>query len=170
MLANLENPAVATGLEKSVFNPFPKKRQWQRSSNSRTLAHISHASKVMLKILQMRLQQYVNRELADVQTGFRKCRKKQRSKYQHPLDHRKSKRVPEKHLLLLYWLHQSLYVGYNKLENSSRNGNTRPPYLLLRNLCAGQVATVRTRHTTGCKLGKDYIKDICYHHAYLTSM
>ena len=75
MLANLENPAVATGLEKSVFNPFPKKRQWQRSSNSRTLAHISHASQVMLKILQMRLQQYVNRELADVQTGFRKCRK-----------------------------------------------------------------------------------------------
>ena len=74
MLANLENPAVATGLEKSVFNPFPKKRQWQRSSNSRTLAHISHASQVMLKILQARFQQYVNDELPDVQAGFRKVR------------------------------------------------------------------------------------------------
>ena len=74
MLANLENPAVATGLEKSVFNPFPKKRQWQRSSNSRTLAHISHASKVTLKILQARLQQYMNQEFPEVQVGFRKGR------------------------------------------------------------------------------------------------
>ena len=51
----------------------------------------------------------------------------QRSNYQHPLDHWKSKRVPEKHLFLLYWLCQSLCVDLNKLENSERDGNARPP-------------------------------------------
>ena len=72
MPANLENSAVATGLEKVVFIPIPKKGNAKECSNYRTIAHISHASKVMLKILQARLQQYVNRELPDVQAGFRK--------------------------------------------------------------------------------------------------
>ena len=72
MPANLENSAVATGLEKSVFIPIPKKGNVKECSNYRTIALISHASKVMLKILQARLQQYVNRELPDVQAGFRK--------------------------------------------------------------------------------------------------
>ena len=74
MPANLENSAVATGLEKSVFIPIPKKGNAKECSNYRTIALISHASKVMLKILQARLQQYVNRELPDVQAGFRKGR------------------------------------------------------------------------------------------------
>ena len=74
MPANLENSAVATGLEKVSFHSNPKERQCQRSSNYCTIALISHASKVMLKILQARLQQYVNRELPDVQAGFRKGR------------------------------------------------------------------------------------------------
>ena len=74
MSANLENSAVATGLEKVSFHSNPKERQCQKSSNYRTIALISHASKVMLKILQARLQQYVNRELPDVQVGFRKGR------------------------------------------------------------------------------------------------
>ena len=74
MPANLENSAVAIGLEKSVFIPIPKKSNAKECSNYRTTALISHASKVMLKILQARLQQYVNRELPDVQTGFRKGR------------------------------------------------------------------------------------------------
>ena len=60
--------------KRSVFIPFPKKGQCQKCSNYHTVALISHASKVMLKILHMRLQQYVNRELPDVQTGFRKSR------------------------------------------------------------------------------------------------
>ena len=72
MPANLEHSAVATGLEKSVFIPIPKKGNAKECSNYRTIALISHASKVMLKILQARLQQYVNRELPDVQAGFRK--------------------------------------------------------------------------------------------------
>ena len=74
MPANLENSAVATGLEKSVFIPIPKKGNAKECSNDRTIALISHASKVMLKILQVRLQQYVNHELSDVQFGFRKGR------------------------------------------------------------------------------------------------
>ena len=74
MPANLENSAVATGLEKSVFIPIPKKGNAKECSNYRTTALISHASKVTLKILQARLQQYVNRELPDVQAGFRKDR------------------------------------------------------------------------------------------------
>ena len=74
MPANLENSAVATGLEKVSFHSNPKERQCQRMLNYHTTALISHASKVMLKILQARLQQYVNRELPDVQAGFRKGR------------------------------------------------------------------------------------------------
>ena len=66
MSANLENSAVATGLEKSVFIPVPKKGNAKECSNYRTIALISHASKVMLKILQASLQQYVTRELPDV--------------------------------------------------------------------------------------------------------
>ena len=74
MPANLENSAVTTGLEKSVFNPIPKKVSAKECSNYCTIVLISHASKVMLKILQARLQQYVNQELPDVQAGFRKGR------------------------------------------------------------------------------------------------
>ena len=69
MPANLENSAVATGLEKVSFHSNPKE-----SSNYHTIAFISHASKVMLKILQARLQQYVKHELSDIQAGFRKSR------------------------------------------------------------------------------------------------
>ena len=75
MSANLENSAVATGLEKSVFIPIPKKGNAKECSNYHTIALISHASEVMLKILQARLQQYVNRELPDVQAGFGKGRR-----------------------------------------------------------------------------------------------
>ena len=95
--------------KRSVFIPIPKKGNAKDCSNYCTIALISHTSKVMLKILQVRLQQYVNRELPDVQAGFRKDRN-QRTNCQHPLDHQKSKRVPEKHLFLLYWLCQSLWL------------------------------------------------------------
>ena len=72
MPANLENSAVATGLKKVSFYPIPKKGNAKECSNYHTVALISQDSKVMLKILQARLQQYVNHELPDVQTGFRK--------------------------------------------------------------------------------------------------
>ena len=74
MPANLENSAVATGLEKVSFHSNPKKGNAKECSNYCTIALISHANKVMLKILQARLQQYVNRELPDVQAGFTKDR------------------------------------------------------------------------------------------------
>ena len=69
MPANLENSAVATGLEKVSFHLNPKERQSQRMFKLPLIALISHASKVMLKILQGRLQQYMNSELPDVQAG-----------------------------------------------------------------------------------------------------
>ena len=74
MPTNLENSAVATGLEKVSFYSNPKEGNVKESSNYHTTALISHASKVMLKILQARLQQYVNCELPHVQAGFRKGR------------------------------------------------------------------------------------------------
>ena len=95
MPAHWENSAVATGLEKVSFYSNAKE-----CSNYCTIVLISHANKVILKILQARLQQYVNCEFPDVQAGFRKGRGT--SNCQHSLDHGKRKRVPEKHLFLLY--------------------------------------------------------------------
>ena len=95
---------------------IPKKGNAKECSDYHTIVFISHTSKVMLKILQARLQQYVNRELADIQAGFRKGN--QRSNCQHLLDHWKSKRVPEKHLFLLFWLCQSLWLDHSKLWKS----------------------------------------------------
>ena len=94
-------------------------------------AAAAHASKVILKILQARLQQYVNHELPEFQAGFRKGKRTRVQIAQHPLDHQKSKRVLEKHLILLYWLYQSLWLcgSQQTVENSSRDENTRPPYL-----------------------------------------
>ena len=95
--------------KRSVLIPIPKKGNAKECSNYCTIALISHASKVMLKIPQARLQQYVNRELPDVHSSwFWKRQRNQISNCQHLLDHRKSKRVPEKHLFLLYWLCQSI--------------------------------------------------------------
>ena len=74
MSANLEDSAVATGLEKVSFHSNPKEQQCQRMFKLLTTGLISHAIKVMLKILQARLQQYVNRELPDVPAGFQKGR------------------------------------------------------------------------------------------------
>ena len=74
MPANLENSAVAQDWKRSVFIPISKKGNVKECSNYRTIALISHASEVMLKIFQARIQQYVNRELPDVQAGFRKGR------------------------------------------------------------------------------------------------
>ena len=114
--------------KRSVFVPIPKKGNAKECSNYRTIALISHTRKVMLKILQARLQQYMNREIPGVQAGFRKGRG---SNCQHLLDQQKSKRVPEKYLLLLSWLCQSLWLcgSQQTVENSKRDENSRPPDL-----------------------------------------
>ena len=119
--------------KRSVFISTPKKSNAKECSNYRTIALISCSSKVMLKILQDRLQQYVNYELLDIQAGFRKARVT-RDKIANILwIIKKSKRIPEKHLFMLYWLCQSLWLcgSEQTVENSSRDGNTRPPDLLL---------------------------------------
>ena len=101
MPVDLENSAVATGLEKVSFQPNPKEKNAKKCSNYRPIALISHASTVMLKILQARLQQYVNHELPDVQAGFINGR----GTRDQIADIRwiiKKARVPENHLFLLY--------------------------------------------------------------------
>ena len=74
MSANLEDPAVATGLEKSILIPIPKKGSTKERSKHQTTAPISHSRKAMLKILHARIQHSVNREFPDIQAGFRKGR------------------------------------------------------------------------------------------------
>ena len=98
MPANLENSAVATGLQKSVSIPIPKKGNVKECSDYHTIALILHARKVMLKILQAR---YMNLELLDVQAGFRKGRgtRDQTANIRWIME---KARVPEKHLFLLY--------------------------------------------------------------------
>ena len=94
------------------------------------LAAAAHASNVMPKILQASLQQYVNKELPYVQAGFRKGRgnRDQVANIRWIIERA---RVPEKHLLLLYWLDKSLWLcgSQQTMEYSSRDGNTRPPDL-----------------------------------------
>ena len=102
MPANLKNSAVAIGLKKFSFHSSPKERQCKACSNYCTVALISHASKVKLKILQASLQQYVNCELPDVQAGFRKGRGTRGQIANICWIIEKAKRVPEKHLFLLY--------------------------------------------------------------------
>ena len=104
-------------------------------------------SKVKLKILQARLQQYVNCELPDVQPGFRKGRETRDC--QHPLDHWKGKRVPEKNFCFIDYAKAFDCVDHNKLWKILQDMGI-PDYLtcLLRNLYAGQETTVRTGHGT----------------------
>ena len=87
--------------KRSVFIPIPKNGNAKECSNYQTIVFISHITKVILKILQARLQQYMNHELPDVQAGFRKGRGT-RDHISNTLDHQKSERVSENHLLLLY--------------------------------------------------------------------
>ena len=114
-----------TGLEKVSFHFYVKE-----NSNYSTIALISYSSKVMLKILQARLQEYVNCELPDVQAGFIKGRWTRDQVANIHWIMNKSNRVPEKHLL--YWLCQSLWLcgSQQTLENSSRKFfKVRPPDL-----------------------------------------
>ena len=120
--------------------------------NAQTTAQlplISHASKVMFKILQARLQQYVNCELPDVQVGFRKGRgaRDQIANIRWII---KKAREFQKNISFCFLDYAKAfdYVDHNKLENSERDGNTRPSDLLLEKSVSGQEATVRTGHGT----------------------
>ena len=167
MPANLENLAVATGLEKVSFHSNPKERQCQKCSNYLTIALISHTSKVTLKILQARLQQYVNREFPDVQAGFRKdnihwitekAREFQKNIYFCFIDYAKAFDCAD---------HNKLWKILKEMGISDHLT------CLLRNLYAGQEATVRIGHATThwFQIGKGVRQgcQVC-HPAYLTSM
>ena len=94
--------------KRSVFIPIPKKGNAKECSNYPTIALISHASKIMLKILQVRLQHYMNQELTDVQTGFKKGRETRDQIANIHWIIEKAREFQKKSLLLLYCLHQSL--------------------------------------------------------------
>ena len=126
----LENSAVAIGLEKVSFHSNPKERQCQKYSNYHTIALISHASKVMLKILQARLQQDMNQEFPDVQAGFRKGRGT-RDQIANICWVIEKTREFQKYIYFCFIDYAKAFdcVDHNQLENSSRDGNTRPPDL-----------------------------------------
>ena len=128
--ANLGTQRWPQDWKRSVFIPIPKKGNTTECLNYCTIVLISHASKVMLKILQARLQHYMNHELPNVQAGFRKGRgtRDQIANIHWII---KKARVPEKHLLLLYWLCHSLWLcrSQQPAENTSRDGNIIPPDL-----------------------------------------
>ena len=130
MPANLENSAVATGLEMSVFIPIPKKGNAKECSNYHKIALISHASKVMLKILQARLQQYVNHEVPDVQAKVRKDRGT-RDQIANICWIIKKAREFRKNIYFCFIDYAKAFdcVDHNKLENSERDGNPRLPDL-----------------------------------------
>ena len=100
--------------------PIPKKGSTEECANHWTVALISHASKVMLKILHARLQHYVNQELPDVQVGFRKDRGTRDQIAKICWDHRESKGIPEKNIYLCFIDYAKAFdcVDHNKLENS----------------------------------------------------
>ena len=106
MPANLENSAVATGLERSVFIPIPKKGNAKECSNYHTVALISHASKVMFKILQGRFQVYITMNFQMFKLDLEKAEEPE-IKLSTSVGSSKKQEIPEKHLLLLYGLSQS---------------------------------------------------------------
>ena len=118
--------------KRSVFIPIPKKGNAKECSNYHTIALISHTSKAMLKILHARLQQYVNRELPDVQAGFRKGRatRDQIANIRWIIE--KAREFQENIYFCFIDISKAFdCVNHNKLENSERDGNTRPPDLPL---------------------------------------
>ena len=143
MPANLENSAVSTGLEKVSFHSNAKE-----CSNYHTIALISHASKAMLKILQARLQQYVNSELRDVQAGFRKGRgtRDQIANIRWVIE---KARELQKNICFIDYAIAFDCVDHKKLWKILKEMGI-PDHLtcLLRNLYAGKEATVRTGHGT----------------------
>ena len=149
MPANLENSAVATGLEKVSFYYNPKKGNNRECSNYRIIALISHASKVMPQILQARLQQYVNRELPDVQAGFRKGRETRDQIANIRWIMEKAREFQKNIYFCFIDYAKALDCVDHKLWKILKEMGI-PDHLtcLLRNLFAGQEARVRTGHGT----------------------
>ena len=130
MLANFKTQQWPQDWKRSVFIPIPKEGNAKECSNYRTIALMSHANKVMLKILQSRLQQYVNRELPDVQAGFRKGRENRDQIANIRWNIEKSTEFQKNIYFCFIDYAKALTVWITKtVENSERDGNTRPPEL-----------------------------------------
>ena len=172
MPANLENSAVATGLETVSFHSNPKEGQCQRMLNYCTIVLISHGSKIMFKILQARLQQYVNWELPDVQTGLQRGRgtRNQIANIHWIME---KAREFQKNIYFCFIDYAKAFhcVDHNKLWKILKEIGI-PDHLtcVLRNLYAGQEATVRTGHETAdwFKTGKGVHQGYILSPAYLT--
>ena len=167
MPANLEKSAVATGLENVSFHFNPKERQCQRMLkllHYHTIALVSHTSKVMLKIIQARLQQYVNHELSDVQAGFRK------GKDQTANIRWTTCKESQKNIYFCFIGYKKAFdcVDHNKLWKILKEIGI-PDHLicLLRNLYMGEEATATTRCGTMdmFKIYKWYVKAVHCHPA-----
>ena len=170
MRANLENSTVVTGLEKISFHSNSKERQCQNCSNYCTITLISHTSKVMLKILQVRLQQYVNSELPNVQDGFREDRGlRDQIANIHWIIEKAREFQKNIYFCFIDCVKAFDYVDHNKLWKILKEMGI-PDHLtcLLRNLYAGQEATVRTGHgtTDWFQIGKGCILSLCLFDLY----
>ena len=159
--------------KRSLFIPIPKKGKAKECSNYRTIALISHASKIMLRILQARLQQYVNHELPDVQTGFRKGRRT-RDQTANICWIIEKAREFHKNMYVCFIDYAKAFdcVDHNQLwEILQEMGIPDHLTCLLRNLYAGQEATVRTG-TWNNRLVPNWKRSmsrlLCCHPAYLT--
>ena len=174
MPANLENSAVATGLEKVRFHSNPKEGNAKECSNYLTIALISHARKVMLKILQGRLQQYVNRELPDVQADFRKGRgiRDQIANIRWIIE---KAREFQKNIYFCFIDHSKAFdcVDHNKQWKHFKEvliHTTLPvsweTYIQVKK----QELESDLEQRTGSELGKEYVKAVYCYPAYLSCM
>ena len=160
--------------KRSVFIPIPKKGNAKECSNYRTIALISLVSKVMIKILQARLQQYVNCELPDVQAGFRKGRGTRGQSANTRWIIEKAREFQKKiYFCFIDYAKAFDCVDHNKMRKILKEMGI-PDHLtcLPRNLYAGQEATVRTGHgkIDWFQTGKEVVNAVYCHPDYLTHM
>ena len=167
MPANLKNSAVATGLEKLRFHSNPKDRQCQRMFKLCTTALISQASKAMLKILQARLQQYMNRESPNVQAGFRKGggTKEQIANIRWIIEKAREFHFMSVLKLLTMWLTTNCGKFLKRWEYQTTLPVSDKTCMQVKK----QQLEPGMEQWTGSKLGKEYVKSVYCHLAYLTS-
>ena len=175
MSANLENSAVATDWNRSVFIPAPKKGNAKECSNYCTIALILHGSKVMIKILQARPQQYVNRELPDAQAGFRKGRgtRDQIANIHWIIE--KTRECQKKNQTNIYFCFVDyakafvwITANYGKFLKRWEYQTTLPASWETCMQDKKQQLESDMEQWTGSKLGKEYIRAVYCHPAYLT--
>jgi len=173
MPANLENSAVARGLERIIFTPISKKGNDKECSNYCSVALISHTSKVMLKIHHARLQHYVNWELPDVQAGFRKGRgtRDQIAKLHWIIG--KAKEFQKKtstsvSLMMLKPLTMWIITNYGNFFKRLENQTTLPASWEICMQVRKQQLEQEMEQQTDSNLGQECIKAVYCHSAYLT--